>query len=427
METSGLQIVALIACGMGGAVWVTDRGNPSSAALALFLLLTGLAVFANAMAVGYFGQRPLPLWVRGLGFMDAMVFLAGTEWGIRVGRTVLQREGERRRGVLLLRMAQGCALVYAGLAAALPELRERELVNALDLAGWPQPGFYLFAGPAVLAGLLVFIAGYRLLRSRPDKAEAVRVIAMLVAMPLLTSAIVLPDSVAPIGLALGEIVFLIGLMRYHVIQGARGQFMAQFLAPQVAQMVREQGLKNAMKRQRMTVTVVCVDIRGFTAHAQANSPEKVLRLLRDFYGSVGDAAAAFGGTIKDLAGDGALVLLGAPVPFDDAAARALGMARKLQKDTRRIVQRHSKQMGLGVGVATGKAAVGIVGQGARYEYVAVGPPVNLSSRLCDEAADGEIRVDAETLEAAGEKPPKKCEMRDIKGVGRKVPTYVLPV
>lgn len=425
MDTSGFHIVALIACGMGGAVWATDRGNPSSSALALFLVLTGLAVFANALATSFYDIRPVPLWMRGLGFMDALVFLAGTEWGIRVGRTVHLKDGERRRGVALLRTAQACALVYAGLAAALPELREKELVNALDLSGWPQPGFYLFAGPAVVAGLLVFIAGYRLLRSRPDKAEAVRVIAMLVAMPLLTSAIVLPDSVAPIGLALGEIVFLIGLMRYHVIQGARGQFMAQFLAPQVAQMVREQGLKNAMKRQRMNVTVVCVDIRGFTAHAQANSPEKVLRLLRDFYGSVGEAATEFGGTIKDLAGDGALVLLGAPVPFDDAAARALGMARKLQKDTRRIVQRHSRQMGLGVGVATGKAAVGIVGQGARYEYVAVGPPVNLSSRLCDEAADGEIRVDAETLEAAGETLPLKSQLRDIKGVGRKVPTYAL--
>jgi class 3 adenylate cyclase len=51
--------------------------------------------------------------------------------------------------------------------------------------------------------------------------------------------------------------------------------------------------------------------------------------------------------------------------------------------------------------------------------------VNLASRLCDEARDGEIRVDAETLEAAGEPIPEKSELRPLKGVGRNVPTYVL--
>ena len=425
METGGFEIVALIACGMGGAVWVTDRDNPASAALALFLVLTGVAVYANTVAEPYYTVKPLPFWLRGLGLMDALVFLAGTEWGIRVGRTVLIKEGERRRGVRLLRLAQACALIYAALSAAFPELRERELINSLDLTAWPRPGFYLFAAPAVLAGLMVFVAGYRVLRSRPDKAEAVRLIAVLAAMPLLTSAIVLPDNIAPIALALGEIVFLIGVMRYHVIQGARGQFMAQFLAPQVAQLVRERGLKNAMARQRLTVTVVCCDIRGFTAHAQAHTPEKVLRLLREFYGAVGDAAAEYGGTIKDLAGDGALILLGAPIPFEDSEKRALALARRLQVSARRVVLRHSKKLGLGVGVATGSVAVGIAGQGARYEYVAVGPPVNLASRLCDEAKDGEIRVDGATLMAAGEVLPEKSELRDLKGVGKQVPTYVL--
>ena len=131
------------------------------------------------------------------------------------------------------------------------------------------------------------------------------------------------------------------------------------------------------------------------------------------------------GTIKDLAGDGALILLGAPVPFPDQAARALGLARGLQARARATVRGYSKRLGLGVGVATGEVAVGIVGQGARYEYVAVGPTVNLAARLCDEAADGEIRADADTLTAAGEALPARSELRPLKGVGREVETYVV--
>lgn len=425
MEQGGFYIAALIACGMGGAVWITDRENPSSRALALLLVATAVAIVANVLAGAQFEQGRVPLWTRGIGFLESFAFLAGTEWGLRVGRTVVAPK-VFSRGVWLMRTAQALSLVYAALVATYPELREREFVGALQADAVPGAVFFLFAAPPALAGVLVLIAGSFVLRGRPDKAEARRILAMLAAMPLLTAALVLPDEIAPLALALGEVVLLLGLLQYHVVQGARGQFMAQFLSPQVAELVRSRGLKNAMARQRLTVTVVCCDIRGFTAYAQGHTPEKVLHLLRDFYGSVGAVAARYGGTIKDLAGDGALLLLGAPVPFDDSAQRALGLARRLQEKTRPVVQRYSKSLGLGVGVATGEVAVGIVGQGARYEYVAVGPAVNLASRLCDEARDAEIRVDAETLTVAGEALPAKSELRALKGVGREVPTYLLP-
>jgi class 3 adenylate cyclase len=89
------------------------------------------------------------------------------------------------------------------------------------------------------------------------------------------------------------------------------------------------------------------------------------------------------------------------------------------------VRSYSTRLGLGVGLATGEVAVGIVGLGARYSYVAVGPAVNRAARLCDAAADGETRADADTLVAAGEPLPAKSERRPLKGVGREVETYVV--
>jgi adenylate cyclase len=425
IDLGGFGIVALMACGMGAAVWLTDRHSPTSRALALFLALTGIAIVINVMAMPFYEHEPLPFWLRSLGFFEAFAFLAGTEWGLRVGRTVVRTETERRTGEWLLRVAQGLALVYATLSAALPELRSTELVNAFDLGEWPSRGFLLFATPAVLAGVLVIIAGVRVLRSRPDKAEASRILAMLAAMPLFTSAVVLPASVAPVVIALGELVFLVGLLHYLSIQGARGQFMARFLSPQVAELVRKRGMKNAMAHSRMTVSVVSCDIRGFTAFAQGRRPEAVLRMLRDYYAAVGAATERFGGTIKDLAGDGALILIGAPVPFADHAVRALALAQRLQARVRPVVVRYSQELGFGVGVASGEVAVGIVGQQARFEYVAVGPAVNLAARLCDKAADGEIRVDAATLDQAGVNPPGPPQYRRIKGLDAAVPTYVL--
>lgn len=424
MDASSFDVVGLIACGMGVAFWATDRESPTSRSLALFLLFTGLSAAVNGHAVAYVDAPILPWWVRGIGLLDAAAFIAATEWGIRVARTIAQTEDHRVVGRAMLRGAQGLTLIYAALSAALPEIRMKEVVGALQPGQVPGLGFFLFAVPGVLAALLVVMASLRFLGHRPDKAETVRIIAILVAMPLLISAMALPRQFAPFAIALGEIVFLFGALRYHVVQGARGQFMARFLAPQVAELVRERGMKNAMAQQRLTVSIVMCDIRGFTAYAQARKPEQVLKLLRDFYAAVGSAAELEGGTIKDLAGDGVLILLGAPVPFDDHAARAIKLARRLQIEVRDVVKRRS-DLGLGVGVASGKVAVGIVGQGARYEYVAVGPAVNLASRLCDEAADGEIHVEEATIAAAGEQCVGRKRTYTVKGRVEPVAACVL--
>ena len=272
---------------------------------------------------------------------------------------------------------------------------------------------------------LIYVAAIRMLRRGPDKAEAGRIISMLVVMPMLGLAFIVPVDWAPVTVALAEVVFILGALRYFVIQGARAQFMARFMAPQVAEMVRTRGLRHAMRRHRVQVTIVSVDIRGFTSYAHGVPPEAVLRLLRDFYASVGMASERYGGTIKDLAGDGVLIVLGAPVAMPDHAERALQLARRLQTHTRPVIRRYSSSLGLGVGVATGEVAVGIVGQRARFEYVAVGPAVNLASRLCDRARDGEVRVDARTLELAGEKATGRVLRRYVKGLREPVSTYVL--
>ena len=53
-------------------------------------------------------------------------------------------------------------------------------------------------------------------------------------------------------------------MRYHVEQGRRGEFMAQFLSPQVADLVRRHGLEGATAAAKMEISAVCIDLRGFT-------------------------------------------------------------------------------------------------------------------------------------------------------------------
>ncbi|MGB0218599.1 MAG: adenylate/guanylate cyclase domain-containing protein [Sinimarinibacterium flocculans] len=421
---NGYEVVAIIALGMGLVFWVTDRASPTSRTLAFFLGLLGVSVFGNAQVVDHWLETPLPAWVRLIGLLDAAVFIAGCQWGLRVSQTVSDVPDEDRQD-RLIRIAQALSLLYALMVAAAPELRYHELALALREQRLPSPAFALFVMPALAAGALVLFAGVLLLRRRPDQAEQVRIFAALAAMPVLTVALVLPARIAPLALAVGEVIFLYGALRYYMILGARGMFMSQFLSPQVAALVRERGLRHAMARKRVDVAVVCCDIRRFTAYAQAHSPEQVMRLLRAYYAAVAAAAQDFGGTVKDMAGDGALILIGAPVPYPDRSARAIGLARRLQARVRPVLKRYSPDLGLGVGVAGGSVAVGIVGEGGRYEYMAVGPAVNLAARLCDKALDGEIHIDETTLQASGESLPARRRRRYVRGIGVLVTTYVL--
>ncbi len=423
MVTSGHEVVATFALGMGLIFFLTDAKSRTSRSLGLFLFLLGIAIYANARVPEYW-LGELPRWARFVGALDALTFIVATEWGIRVAATVNDAQTFSRR-LVVMRVAQGLSVFYALLVGLLPESRYGDLAHALANGQMPPPRFLLFVVPVLAAGVLVSISGWLLIRSRPDRAEQVRIFAVLAAMPFLGGALFVPTASAPMVIAIGEVIFLYGALRYHMILGARGNFMSQFLSPQVAELVRTRGLRHAMARKRMDVAIVCCDIRRFTAHAQDHSPEQVMRLLRSFYAAVSAVAQEYGGTVKDLAGDGALILIGAPVAYEDRAQRAMKLARRLQTRVRPTVKRYSSSLGLGVGVASGSVAVGIVGEGGRYEYMAVGPAVNLASRLCDKAADGEIHIDQDTLLASGEVMPAIRKKRTVKGIELPVQTYVI--
>jgi len=185
------------------------------------------------------------------------------------------------------------------------------------------------------------------------------------------------------------------------VQGRRAQFMSRFLSPQVAELVGRRGLKSATDEQTLELSVVCCDLRGFTAFTAATSSKKVIAILREYYDAVGAAATECGGTIKDQAGDGVLILVGAPLPYPDHAQRALRLARQIRERGMEITARWSDaelRLGVGVGVASGFVTVGVIGAASRLEYTAVGPAVNLASRLCSEAVHGEVLADGHTIE-----------------------------
>jgi class 3 adenylate cyclase len=334
----------------------------------------------------------------------------------------------------LLRVAQALAVFYLAAAFAFPRLRVEQFLGAgfRDVFMVRDSEFWLFALPLTLSLALGLFSSLMMLNRRPDRAEATRLVAFAIAAPFMASGVVLPNNLAPVSTAIGLLIFLVGGVQYHVTQGRRAQFMSKFLSPQVAELVGRRGLKSATDEQTLELSVVCCDLRGFTAFTAATSSQKVMNILREYYDVVGAAATECGGTIKDQAGDGVLILVGAPIPYPDHAHRALRLAARIRQSGMEITERWSDadlRLGVGVGVASGFVTVGVIGAASRLEYTAVGPAVNLASRLCAEAVHGEVLIDPRTIDLLGEEV-RRPELQlgqalQLKGFQQPVQSYTL--
>ncbi len=433
MSTAPQIIASLLALGMAFAFVLADRDSPTSRALSLFLVAVGASIAVSSLI-----EQPLrasgsyPSWGGIFALPEVLAFVFAHEWILRVRRTIPAGTLRTRFADNQLRVAQALAILYGALALLFPHERAEQFIGAAFNGSGVGFGFVLFALPLGVSLALGIAAGLVTLNRRPDIAERQRLVAFAVAAPFMASGMILPIAVAPVLTSFGLLIFLVGGVQYHVIQGRRAQFMSRFLAPQVAALVRESGLKSATRHQTLEISVVCCDLRGFTAFSAATDSKKVIQILRDYYNLVGTAVAKVGGTIKDQAGDGVLILVGAPIWSNDHAKRAIALADHIRRDGMGLCSRWSAselQLGVGVGVASGFVTAGVIGAASRLEYTAVGPAVNLASRLCAEAAHAEVLVDERTRELiASSVAHEQLNARDplaLKGFSRPVPNFAL--
>ncbi len=133
------------------------------------------------------------------------------------------------------------------------------------------------------------------------------------------------------------------------------------------------------------VTVMFVDIRGFTTFADRVTAREATDYLNEFFETVIPVVVEHGGHVNQLLGDGLLALFGAPKPLPDHADRALLAGRDMLDAVR-------AQMGdrcrIGVGLNSGLVLVGTMGGGGYTELGVVGDPVNVAARV--ESATNEL-------------------------------------
>jgi len=206
--------------------------------------------------------------------------------------------------------------------------------------------------------------------------------------------------------------------------------LKRFFSPQLAELIVTGGAEDPLKTHRQEVTVVFLDLRGFTAFAETSEPEEVMGVLREYHAEMGKLILAHEGTLERFTGDGMMIFFNDPVPTPNPAERAIRMALTMRERVAELLVKWRKQgyeLDFGVGIAQGYATIGAIGFEGRWDYGAIGTVTNLAACLCGEAKPGQILIPQRLLGTV-EELEELMEVEPVgevtlKGFHRPVTTY----
>jgi len=181
--------------------------------------------------------------------------------------------------------------------------------------------------------------------------------------------------------------------------------LKRFFSSQLAELIVSGDAEDPLKTHRREITVVYLDLRGFTAFAETSEPEEVMGVLHEYHAEMGQLILQHEGTLEHFAGDGMMIFFNDPLPVPNPAERAILMALAMRERVKDLTVKWRKlgyELDFGVGIAQGYATIGAIGFEGRWEYGAIGSVPNLAARLCGEAKPGEILVSQRLLGSVDE-------------------------
>jgi class 3 adenylate cyclase/tetratricopeptide (TPR) repeat protein len=177
------------------------------------------------------------------------------------------------------------------------------------------------------------------------------------------------------------------------------------------------------------VTIMFVDICGYTSLSGRLDPEDTHRLLAQFFETVDAVVVRFGGRIDKHIGDSVMALFGAPVAHGNDAERAAMAALAIHEAMPSISAKVGEDLQVHIGVATGEVVASGLGSAAHSAYTVIGDAVNLAARLMDRAGAGETLVSATVCQgaepaiAAGNLEMASLGPLTFKGIAKPVETF----
>jgi class 3 adenylate cyclase len=183
--------------------------------------------------------------------------------------------------------------------------------------------------------------------------------------------------------------------------------LQRLVSNEAVETIRSSTGKGEVTSRRVRATILFSDVRGFTDFCENETPENVVAFLNQSLGIVIDAVREQGGDVDKMIGDAVL----AHFQGDNAETRALQAAQKALLET----ETANLPKGIGIGIYTGDVVVGTVGAANRMDFTVIGDTVNVASRLCSAAKEGEIVIDKGSYAQSNYQTSLTAESIEVKG------------
>jgi class 3 adenylate cyclase/tetratricopeptide (TPR) repeat protein len=153
----------------------------------------------------------------------------------------------------------------------------------------------------------------------------------------------------------------------------------------------------APREERKLVSILFVDLVGFTARSDRADPEDVRDAQQLYHSEAKACIERYGGVLEKFIGDAVMAVFGAPVAHGDDAERAVRAGLRVLEGIEELNGKHGLDLAARAAVNTGDAVVTLDAQSG--EALATGDVVNTASRLQSAAPAGRLIVGAETYRA----------------------------
>jgi class 3 adenylate cyclase len=197
------------------------------------------------------------------------------------------------------------------------------------------------------------------------------------------------------------------LRRVEILESIRAN-LSKFVPRAVQDLIERAPEAPALAKREVDVSVLFVDIAGYTRLSERLDSARVNRLIERYFGAFLDEILGHDGDVNETAGDGLMVIFQDPDPrrHAEAAVRTACAIVRRAGEINREPDGHDEPVSLHVGVNSGTAAVGatkIEGTaGTRWTYTASGSVTNLAARLAAIDGNDAIHIGPETRRRLGD-------------------------
>lgn len=173
----------------------------------------------------------------------------------------------------------------------------------------------------------------------------------------------------------------------------------RYISPDLVKSIIDKGMDIQLGGISKRITILFLDIRGFTSLSEKLTPAEVVDILNTKFTMITNTALQFNGTIDKFIGDAAMILFNAPLDVEEHEKMAVYTAYHIQQNMKpirdQLLEKYGVEVAIGIGIHTGNVVIGNIGSYLRMDYTAIGDSVNIASRIESGTTAGQILVSEE--------------------------------